>query len=76
LKKQNVADTEKESSNNVLNIHTVMDYDNENDINESRRDSELNTDNLHVTLNKILFCFIFLIIHISYYCIIFVVVHG
>jgi len=67
LKKQSAANTEKELPNNILNLHTVMDYNNENDINESQRDSELNTDNLHVSLNKILFCFIFLIIHISYH---------
>lgn len=48
---------EKESPNNVLNIHTAMKYDNENNINESQSDSELNTNNLHVSLNKILFLF-------------------
>lgn len=48
---------EKESPNNVLNIHTAMEYDNENNINESQSDSELNTNNLHVSLNKILFLF-------------------
>jgi len=68
LKKQSAADTEKESPNNVLNIHTAMDYDIENNVNESQRNSELNTDNLHVSLNKILFCFIFLIIVRTYFC--------
>lgn len=48
---------EKESPNNVLNIHTAMEYGNENNINESQSDSELNTNNLHVSLNKILFWF-------------------
>lgn len=57
MKKQSTAEMEKESSNNVLNIHTAMEYDNENNINESQSDSELNTNNLHVSLNKILFLF-------------------
>lgn len=57
MKKQSTAEMEKESPNNVLNIHTAMEYDNENNINESQSDSELNTNNLHVSLNKILFLF-------------------
>lgn len=47
---------EEKSSNNVLNIYTALDNDNENNINESSG-SDLNTNNrtpinLHVSLNK------------------------
>lgn len=52
MKKQNAADMEKETPNNVLNIYTAMEYNN-----ESQSDSELNINNLHVGLNKILFLF-------------------
>lgn len=55
MKKRSAAGMKKESLNNVLNIHTAMDYDNENDINESQSDSDLNTDNLRISLNKTLF---------------------
>lgn len=69
MKKRNAAGMEKESCNNVLNIHTAMDDDNENDINESQNDSDFNTDNLHVSLNKTVFLFhIFLIIVLTCFC--------
>jgi len=56
LKNRNVTGMEEKSSNNVLNIYTALDNDNENNINESSG-SDLNTNNrtpinLHVSLNK------------------------
>jgi len=72
LKEQNAVDIKEKSPYYVFNMHSAMNYDNENDMYESN--AELNTNNLHVSLNKILFFFyVFLLL---LYIHIFVVAHG